>query len=812
MMPQKDKQNQILDLQNIIRDRISSYINLHNDEFNELQKNGTKGGFQWKSVSQEQYPLQFEINGGQNFGKTKQGWVWYKNLTIPMLSITLSKNNNYQTALQDQLFANIYCMKKLRCNNFDKVGLKDDQQQMFTDGNAQFKSLKFNETTLMSRSNYFILIIYVTNKEGQILGIKLSPPFQVDGRRKYWMERESVTQVMSPFKPEKLDKGFEKVDKKDNSAIQIGEDLKSLFDYYSSQTIRRKIRNPFFLLLRFPKAVRFFVNNNLIQQSDNATLIKNIFKEIETALKIQLKGPDAYTGIENKPILVQLKSSQSDKTDQNYTNKLGKYLYIIDNAACQYQNSIQDVPDYFREVPFSYELKEQYKKIHYQLQSFHDPGDIDESEMYDDHDVSELSATKFQSNQVSNFQKINQSNSNLNNPSNNHQQQNQQSQQLQIQQGPGTPQQGPQNNIWSSYSFMGGTYGNNQNNNDMSNNQGIQRAALGQTLLNQFQTNGGLGSSFQPKFLANSYGFKLGLGDSYYSRNEGGQQFPQFEEMIQLQEAFQQTTPGPSSNNQNNKQQQNNNNQNLNQNQNQQQQPFNIDFGKEINNINLNRKPSTNAQQQQLQHQNQQQQQITNQNQGQNSLKRKPQIQQEDLCYFCQHHLYEMNSKFLLEKSNQQQDYLKPSPQEFKYSLKLLQQELQKTSSDESAISQNKNNNSNNNNKFFQGGTNNNSNNNIGNNLTLQNNSYNGFGQNNNNIMQNNSYNAMGLAFSKQNSMQQQQQQQQKFSLGETFNEPNQFQLTKPKILINNTGTNQNNQGIQHLNGDERYCDIKDEN
>lgn len=70
--------------------------------------------------------------------------------------------------------------------------------------------------------------------------------------------------MMLPFPPEKLERNFEKVDKKENSITHIGDDLKGLFDYYSSQTIRRKIRHPLYLLLRFPKAVRFYINTNLI--------------------------------------------------------------------------------------------------------------------------------------------------------------------------------------------------------------------------------------------------------------------------------------------------------------------------------------------------------------------------------------------------------------------------------------------------------------------------------------------------------------------------------------------------------------------
>ena len=97
--------------------------------------------------------IEVEVEGCQNFHKTKHGWVWFKNIKIPRLTLKFRKhgspfkNNNFCFEL--------ICLKKFSCNEYEEGELMGNKKGFISNTDITLKGLQFTETSLVSKVLFF---------------------------------------------------------------------------------------------------------------------------------------------------------------------------------------------------------------------------------------------------------------------------------------------------------------------------------------------------------------------------------------------------------------------------------------------------------------------------------------------------------------------------------------------------------------------------------------------------------------------------------------------------------------------------------
>ncbi|KRX07767.1 hypothetical protein PPERSA_07517 [Pseudocohnilembus persalinus] len=304
--------------------------------------------------------------------------------------VNSDENNSQQQDIykneQKQLYIGFFCAKKLKDDNYSQVDIIGDNILKFDRQKTVFKGLKFGETTFMSRSDYFVMaliLFYFSDSENDqsktiIVTIYTSPKVYVDARKKQWSERQAhPIEIFEPFNPQALYKNYERPNIKPQQPIKIGDDLFGLYNYFTSASIRNKIRNPFFLLLRFPNAVRLYYNQDLFKVEP-----EHIFLQIQELIyqaQTETKRKEENQKMENRPIILQLQDLNFDdkireKDPQEISCEISKYLIFLDGPSCYYQQNrrFSNLPSNFKELVFTESLIEVYKQNYQQLVNLHE--------------------------------------------------------------------------------------------------------------------------------------------------------------------------------------------------------------------------------------------------------------------------------------------------------------------------------------------------------------------------------------------------------------------------------------------------------
>ncbi|KRX02266.1 hypothetical protein PPERSA_04888 [Pseudocohnilembus persalinus] len=232
---------------------------------------------------------------------------------------------------QCQYLGKLECYKKLSNNVFEPVNITGVKDKELVDFNLSFKSLKFEETSFMTRSVYFIIVVSIYENpkmnggQAKLLNLFVSPQLSVDARKKYWSERQAQVQIFDPFLPNLADKQYEKVSKKDGHRCAVSNDLVGLENYFTSYSIRHKIRNPFFLLFKFPLGVKLYYNSSCISQqvSSEDELLIAIYKEI---FKCFMNEQEDDTPKHKRPLQLCLNAKDDDIKIKDSVQKVNQQI------------------------------------------------------------------------------------------------------------------------------------------------------------------------------------------------------------------------------------------------------------------------------------------------------------------------------------------------------------------------------------------------------------------------------------------------------------------------------------------------------
>lgn len=154
-----------------------------------------------------------------------------------------------------------------------EVGLKEESKIGFRECTVTLPPTKFASTTYNNEGARFHLVVCVyTETDGpqpMMLGSRISPSIFVDSR-KTEPELQKAKTLLShyePFPPDVLGKSFikRKCKDEDQKEVEVKSDSQGLINYFTAPNIRKKVKHPLFLALRFPGAVTLAYNYNHIK-------------------------------------------------------------------------------------------------------------------------------------------------------------------------------------------------------------------------------------------------------------------------------------------------------------------------------------------------------------------------------------------------------------------------------------------------------------------------------------------------------------------------------------------------------------------
>ncbi|EAR88349.1 hypothetical protein TTHERM_00812660 (macronuclear) [Tetrahymena thermophila SB210] len=291
-------------------------------------------------------PKNFEIKVTElrpfTFNNSRNLWVWFKNLVVPTIRLSASFNNSNNSILNSssnqkctppQLYAKALCLKKLENNQFEEVLLSGKNNEKFNKDMCLIQGIKYSETTFVSRSQYFRMVILVSagQKVDEITDLQdlediiISPPIYVEARQKFWLARQSIYENYDPFPSEIIEKKYEFYSKQSNEKSILSDDVASLYNYFLNPYIRHKSVNPLFLSLKFPRALNMYFNKDYIPDEyfdQNRQLINKQFLIFYQKIVYQL-----------------LEQTENQSDDQ--TNNQVPFILLYLNDPSEHQNSLE---------------------------------------------------------------------------------------------------------------------------------------------------------------------------------------------------------------------------------------------------------------------------------------------------------------------------------------------------------------------------------------------------------------------------------------------------------------------------------------
>ncbi|KAL4472604.1 hypothetical protein ABPG74_018553 [Tetrahymena malaccensis] len=276
------------------------------------------------------------------FNNSRNLWVWFKNLVVPTIRLSASFNNSNnsisnsssgQKSSPPQLYAKALCVKKLENNQFEEVLLSGKNNEKFNKDMCLIQGIKYSETTFVSRSQYFRMVILVSanQKVDEITDLQdlediiISPPIYVEARQKFWLARQSIYENYDPFPSEILEKKYEFYSKQSNEKQILNDDVASLYNYFLNPYIRHKSVNPLFLSLKFQRALNMYFNKDLIPTE--------YFDQNKQLMNKQ------FLIFYQKIVYQQLEQAENQSEDQ--TNNQVPFILLYLNEPAEQQNSLE---------------------------------------------------------------------------------------------------------------------------------------------------------------------------------------------------------------------------------------------------------------------------------------------------------------------------------------------------------------------------------------------------------------------------------------------------------------------------------------
>ncbi|KAL4502862.1 hypothetical protein ABPG73_014619 [Tetrahymena malaccensis] len=195
--------------------------------------------------------------------------LWYKNLVIPTIKV-----NGKISQKESKIFAKMRCFKQLENQSFHEVELTGELEQEFNDDKPLFFSgIKFLETTFISRSICFYLVLTIEKsqskelqKQSEILASYVSDSIYVEARKK--SKRLRSERFTSNY--------LDTLTSKNQSTQKLNQDVKSEYfvseikELYELNSYLNQLNNeneekisPFILCQLFPSIIRVYINKKI---------------------------------------------------------------------------------------------------------------------------------------------------------------------------------------------------------------------------------------------------------------------------------------------------------------------------------------------------------------------------------------------------------------------------------------------------------------------------------------------------------------------------------------------------------------------
>ncbi|EAS07171.1 hypothetical protein TTHERM_00647040 (macronuclear) [Tetrahymena thermophila SB210] len=197
----------------------------------------------------------------------------------------------------------------------------------------------------------------------KLLSIKISPPIYVESRKKSYQERQNKIKFYEPFQPEMITKHYSKG--KGQSIIQ--NTIDDLYTYFTTATIRHKIYHPFFMLLKFNKAIRLYYNTRMIKTNQQD---EKFFYDTQKEIFNNLFSTSCDSS--DDPLLFMCLRKPKKQDWPKDIQKIDKFLSNIESTALSYLESSDypfQIPEEYTEIVYSDQLKNIYTKSYNQISS-----------------------------------------------------------------------------------------------------------------------------------------------------------------------------------------------------------------------------------------------------------------------------------------------------------------------------------------------------------------------------------------------------------------------------------------------------------
>lgn len=280
------------------------------------------------------------------------------------------------------LFCRLLCIKQLENLELQECTLQNAGVQELIGGKTEFTSVKFTETTFLTRSLHFylVLLIFEGNRSLQIKELQeeklvymtISPPIYVISKKKPLIQNVENYQHYEKFPLTALDKAYKSNSKEKGTDIISGNGLSDLVSYLCNRYIRNKIFHPVFIFLRFNEAIKLYYNVNQVDCSNKGEILLSILKRISEIRNADSRSRDRCARYGNVApnkakdklliLCLNVEGNQSENKELvNQVTSVSNFLQNLEGTILSYQRKrLTEIPDNFCELEYQPDLKSQY--------------------------------------------------------------------------------------------------------------------------------------------------------------------------------------------------------------------------------------------------------------------------------------------------------------------------------------------------------------------------------------------------------------------------------------------------------------------
>ncbi|KRX02068.1 hypothetical protein PPERSA_03130 [Pseudocohnilembus persalinus] len=361
-----------------------------------LQRPSKNSEFNWNLIKMlpKDQSVPFKVQEKKNFDyKSNCGHIWYKNMNIPQIKVSIPDQSQSTELQQKQIQAKMYSVRQqIQNKETNIVELSGKNEISLSWGECEFSGLRFTTTSYSHRGSRYFLVIFLVEKQGnniqQISDYYVSPPIYVESRKKAYLERQTYFTQFAAFHPNKLEKSLQssemQVEPAENAQTSKQQsETKKLLEFLINPRIRLKIYHPIYLLFKFPEALELYINK---QQMPIAYDHPDFFYEIQKYIqKICTKVENQKGSAKNIKLtekLFILSINKNDENKENHSNndssidKIMKILTPLEGPILTIlSTNTESLPKQFQKLTIHENMIENYKQnyFHYsdmrQLQS-----------------------------------------------------------------------------------------------------------------------------------------------------------------------------------------------------------------------------------------------------------------------------------------------------------------------------------------------------------------------------------------------------------------------------------------------------------